>query len=596
MFGQLLQPLRHRLILLFAIVLVVPSTFGIAAAIDRYYDQLRQAHESTVRFSILASNYETNLLWQSSRIIENLAHQPAVMAAVAAAPSRGSECVDLLETAIRPYPAYAIAVLRNAKAEAVCQSDAGAPTPNAADADWFKSVMQSRRAAVSGYLYPAHLREGVIIYAAPVLDGQRAVVGVLSLAIRLEWLSAIGQEPGLPPDAMVYLLDRTGHVLVGPNAQGIDSQAGLPGSEMIQKVVSGRIHTFDSIGQDGIERNYAANIIGDDALIVLLSQPASRLIDPLRTSLLIQIGVLVFVSVAAMAAALIGTRVLVTRWIGRLTEAASSMSVGDLSVRREFEGAPAEFRDLAETLREMAIRLDDRESDLRQSLAQKQMMLREIHHRVKNNLQTVTSLLNLYARIPRGDAVKQAFADVQMRINALALVHRHLYESQDLQEVDLHPFMTNLCSLLQDGSGVPPRRVRLNVEIPHVRVSGDRAVPLALLTTEILTNSFKHAFPNQRAGSIAVRITLEGDGMAKLAIADDGVGLPDRPVENDLPGSMGQTLIEAFTRQLGGKIAMSGPPGTVSTLVFQLETVRPPAAAEQPAAPAGPAARSHAPA
>ena len=81
------------------------------------------------------------------------------------------------------------------------------------------------------------------------------------------------------------------------------------------------------------------------------------------------------------------------------------------------------------------------------------MMLREIHHRVKNNLQTVTSLLNLYARIPRGEAVKQAFADVQMRINALALVHRHLYESQDMQEVDLHPFMTNLCSLLQDGSG-----------------------------------------------------------------------------------------------------------------------------------------------
>ena len=583
MFGQLLQPLRHRLILLFAIVLVIPSVFGIWVAIDRYRDQVRQAHESTVRFATLASNYETNLLWQSSRIIQNLAHQPQVIAAVANSPSRGSECANLLETAIRPYPAYALAVLRNTKGDAVCQSDPAAQPVNSVEMDWFKAVLETRREALSGYLYAARLQEAVIIYAAPVVSDRDTPLGVLSLAIRLEWLSAIGQEPGLPPDAMVYLLDRAGHVLVGPKAQGVDTQAGLPDPATIQEVVRGYIRTFDSVGQDGIQRNYAVTVIGDKELFVLLGQPAARLIEPLRTSLLIQIGVLVFVAVAAMAAALIGTRVLVTNWIVRLTEAASSMSVGDLSVKREFEGAPAEIRELAETLREMASRLDQREADLRQSLAQKQMMLREIHHRVKNNLQTVTSLLNLYARIPRGEAVKQAFADVQMRINALALVHRHLYESQDMQEVDLHPFMTNLCSLLQDGSGVPPRRVRLSVDIPHVRVTGDRAVPLALLTTEILTNSFKHAFPNQRAGTISVRIAREPDGMAKLVIADDGVGQGERHTDGQLPGSMGQTLIGAFTRQLGGEITVSGPPGTVTTLAFRLESVHAVAGGGRPA-------------
>ncbi len=171
-----------------------------------------------------------------------------------------------------------------------------------------------------------------------------------------------------------------------------------------------------------------------------------------------------------------------------------------------------------------------------------------------------------------------------MRINALALVHRHLYESQDLQEVDLHPFMTNLCSLLQDGSGVPPRRVRLNVDIPHVRVTGDRAVPLALLTTEIVTNSFKHAFPNQRAGNISVSIARAEDGMATLVIADDGIGQAERKVDGEMPGSMGQTLIEAFTRQLGGEIATSGPPGTISTLTFRLDSTRREAADNGPPA------------
>ncbi|HKP26334.1 MAG TPA: histidine kinase dimerization/phosphoacceptor domain -containing protein [Dongiaceae bacterium] len=595
MFGQLLQPLRHRLILLFAIVLIIPSAFGILIAIDRYRDQVRQAHESTVRFATLASNYETNLLWQSNRIIQNLAHQPQVIAAVANAPSRGSECANLLETAIRPYPAYALAVLRNTKGDGVCQSDPAAQPANAADMDWFKAVLATKRESLSGYLYAALLQEAVIIYAAPVVNDRNVPLGVLSLAIRLEWLSAIGQEPGLPPDAMVYLLDRAGHVLVGPKAQGVDTQAGLPDPETIEQVVGGYIRTFDSIGQDGIQRNYAVNVIGDKELFVLLGQPTARLIEPLSTSLLIQIGVLVFVAVAAMAAALIGTRGLVTKWIWRLTQAASSMSVGDLSVKREFKGAPAEIRELAETLREMASRLDEREADLRQSLAQKQMMLREIHHRVKNNLQTVTSLLNLYARIPRGEAVKQAFADVQMRINALALVHRHLYESQDMQEVDLHPFMTNLCSLLQDGSGVPPRRVRLSVDIPHVRVTGDRAVPLALLTTEILTNSFKHAFPNQRAGTISVRIAREPDGMARLVIADDGVGQAERNTDSELPGSMGQTLIEAFTRQLGGEIAVSGPPGTVTTLAFRLESLAVATAGERPVPADATAPRSREP-
>ncbi len=187
-------------------------------------------------------------------------------------------------------------------------------------------------------------------------------------------------------------------------------------------------------------------------------------------------------------------------------------------------------------------------------------MLREIHHRVKNNLQTVTSLLNLYARIPRGEAIKQAFADVQTRINALALVHRHLYESQDLREIDLAAFMTGLCRLVQDGCGVPARRVQLRVDIPTATMAGDRAVPLALLTTEILTNAFKHAFPENRAGAIEVRLTLEDNGTAQLVISDNGVGTAER-TESGLPGTMGQTLIGAFTRQLGGTLATSGPPG-----------------------------------
>ena len=204
MFGQLLQPLRHRLILLFTIVLVIPSAFGIITAADRYGDQVRQARESTVRFAILASNYETNLLWQSNRMVQNMANELSIQASALGSPSRGSECAALLRDAIRPYPAYALAVLRTARGDPVCQSDPAAqPTNEVANTDWFQRVIESQNDTVSGYLYAARLQEPVIVFASPVLDQNCKVIGVLSLAIRLDWLSAIGQEPGLPPDSMV---------------------------------------------------------------------------------------------------------------------------------------------------------------------------------------------------------------------------------------------------------------------------------------------------------------------------------------------------------------------------------------------------------
>jgi two-component sensor histidine kinase len=111
--------------------------------------------------------------------------------------------------------------------------------------------------------------------------------------------------------------------------------------------------------------------------------------------------------------------------------------------------------------------------------------------------------------------------------------------------------------------------VRLHVSIPQVKLSGDRAVPLALLTTEILTNAFKYAFPNQRVGNIDVRMTLDSERNVSLTIADDGVGT-NSDDETEPVAGMGRNLIAAFTRQLSGKLTTSGPPGTTVTLVFPL--------------------------
>jgi two-component sensor histidine kinase len=570
MIRQFLGPLRRRLLLVFFIVLAVPTAFGIVAAVDHYRGQVEQARRSTERYATLASNNETNLLWQSQRIVDDLAHDP-VTGDVIAGTGNLDECEAMLKKAIDPYPAYAVASVLTPTGDALCRSTGNRTKSPAADQTWFKDAIVSGRSVLSGYIFAPVLNEPILVFAMPVSNAQGKVIAVLGLGIRLRWLAASGQEPGLPPEASVDLLDKAGLPLVISDAN--NGSGGLPAAEYLTKVVSGGALTFDAAGRDGVQRYYAVHPISGGSLYILLGQPTRTLIAPLQRDLAIQIVTLSLVVLGGLAAALIGSQLLVTRWIGRLTEEARTITLGDVPEPYNFSGAPTEIRELNETLMTMAARIKAREAELNESVAQKQMMLREIHHRVKNNLQTVTSLLNLYARIPRGEAIKQAFADVQTRINTLALVHRHLYESQDLREIDLAAFMSNLVRLIQDGSGVPTRRVRLKVDIPSITLSGDRAVPLALLTTEILTNAFKHAFPDHRAGNILVQMRAEADGRAALTIADDGVGTaePEHVIGANTLGTMGQNLISAFTRQLGGKLTASGPPGTTITLEFDLE-------------------------
>jgi two-component sensor histidine kinase len=566
MIGTYLGPLRRRLSLLLAIVLLVPTAFGVLAAIDHYRGQVEEARRSIERYATLASSNESNLIWQSERIAEDLGRDPTIQAAIVGNVDL-VQCQNVLKAAIGPYPAYGVASVLNLDGQAICRSNGSLQPSDARTTQWFKEALAANP-SISAYTFAPILKQPILVHATPIKDATGHVLAVIGLAIRLDWLASSGQEPGLPPESSVVLLDRDGKPLVTSDFGGHNG-AGLPTADALQAVVRSGERRFEATGADGIARNYAVHAIAGGGLFIVFGQPTRVVIAPLQRDLAIQIAILALVVLGGLAAALIGSRLLVTRWIAMLADEARAIAAGKPTPAQSFAGAPTEIRELNDTLTAMAARINAREAELSESLSQKQMMLREIHHRVKNNLQTVTSLLNLYARIPRGEAIKQAFADVQTRINALALVHRHLYESQDLREIDLSAFMTGLCRLVQDGCGVPVRRVRLDLHIPSATMPGDRAVPLALLTTEILTNAFKHAFPDNRSGRIEVRLTIAEDETAKLVIADNGIGTAERG-ETANPGTMGQTLIGAFTRQLGGTLAVSGSSGTTVTLDFTL--------------------------
>jgi two-component sensor histidine kinase len=212
----------------------------------------------------------------------------------------------------------------------------------------------------------------------------------------------------------------------------------------------------------------------------------------------------------------------------------------------------------------MAEGIQDRDRRLREAVDLKTTLIKEIHHRVKNNLQIVMSLLSIQANQVKDLGAREALLQAQTRINALALVHRILNELEDQSTLDIRDLLDQLCHQIAGGMG--KENVRVAVNVPSRVVAGSVAVALALFTVEAITNIFKHAFPDEREGVISVTMTTEEGGKLKLAIADNGMGF----AMDETGKSVGSRLIKTFGLQLGGASTVRSEPGkgTVVELVF----------------------------
>jgi len=212
------------------------------------------------------------------------------------------------------------------------------------------------------------------------------------------------------------------------------------------------------------------------------------------------------------------------------------------------------------------------EQALRNNLAEKEVLMREIHHRVKNNMQVISSLLSLQAGYTSNEEAHALFKDLEMRIRSMALVHEKLYRSTDLREIDFGEYLPDLLNsiLIQ----YPDRQGHLSVSIDVVDVilPVDKAVPCGLILSELLTNIFKHAFPDQQQGEISIAMHRQKDGMISLQVADNGVGIHvnlDEQAEKTFGLSILKMLVE---HQLGGTVNMDGTKGTVFTITFKEHT------------------------
>jgi two-component sensor histidine kinase len=225
---------------------------------------------------------------------------------------------------------------------------------------------------------------------------------------------------------------------------------------------------------------------------------------------------------------------------------------------------PYEFRLVAQSFKRATLALSRREAELREAVKAQELAMQEIHHRVKNNLQIVASLLNLQASRIRQPAARAEFQSARDRIRALATVHRHLYAHGEVHTINMRSFLQELCGPLFLAMGeTEGERIRLEIDAPELQMSSDQAVPLSLIVTEAVTNSVKYAYPAGRSGTITVRLVQNGE-VVELDIHDDGVGIPTGQVETEAGprDGIGMQLIKGFSRQLGAGLELHEGNGT----------------------------------
>ena len=217
------------------------------------------------------------------------------------------------------------------------------------------------------------------------------------------------------------------------------------------------------------------------------------------------------------------------------------------------------------------------EKKIKRSLDEKNILLQEIHHRVKNNLQIISSLLKLQLRNINDPDTMTLFQDCHNRVHTMALIHEQLYRSEDFSDIDFQQYVLSLTKHLYYIYNDPDKKIKLDIEIEKAHLDLNAAIPCGLLITEIVSNSLKYAFVDREQGKIKISLTRMKETKAEdkknrkyiFIIQDDGVGLP-ADMDNLSTESLGLKLVKALVRQLRGEIAVDIKEGTLFKIVFEI--------------------------
>lgn len=575
----LMAPLYARLVVLLGLLLLPVVIYSIIAAYGAYREGRTQSMETVRQLAELAAGQEQAQVDSARKLLTALTRADVVPALLL----KSSNCIARTAAIIEGFKAeYSYLGITDARGNVLCSSLGATVGWNLSDRSWWQRSRDRDEINVSDLIESKLTDHPIVTVAAPLGRNGPAFGGVMFIGIDAR---ALLHQPGLPEDAVPYLIDQDGHAMTpfglismaGLSAESLKahpSLGGLPDPKQLAPALAGGAGQFAARGLDGVARIYAVAPLRGSHLLVLVGQPESELLSAARQNLLRAAAVPVAMMIWTLLVAALAGHFMVARGLRSLSRTARALRRGDYKARPRLRGGPQELRQLADTLTALARRVEEHEQSLSRSIEQKEAMLKEIHHRIKNNLQVVTSLMSLQAGKLRDPVAMAALADLQRRVRSLSLLHKHLYEGDDLRYLDFGQFVTELCQMVKESCGPRAENIAIDVDIPPIPLDPDKAVPVALLITEALSNALRHGFPAGEHGRVTIGLSADSDGKATITIADDGVGAAAATEDSSPPiersQSMGMSLMQVFARQLGGELEVQGPPGTTVRFSFNL--------------------------
>ena len=527
----------------------------IVQGIDRARREIVDSRVRLAQTASTAAGPEQNILASAEQILRALANMGDVRQATA-------ECSNDLAEALHGLSFFTNISRLDAHGTVICAALPAAVGTSAAKQAIWPEALQSRDFVVSGEMVSPITHQRVVAGMLPLRNARGDFIGALAIGVDLRWLEFMERANKLPDGSVVALFNRHGHIITANRPDVAQSLFGDPAN---WSTAQGAIGS----AKDAKDHSwtFATAPVVDRSVFVGFAMREWSLMAPTYVNVGADFIVPILLILFTWATVWIVSERQLTRWIVYLRRISEAYRTGHYAIRPVLDGAPTEFRLLGEGLSDMAAAIQERDRNLREAVAQKTVLVREVHHRVKNNLQIVMSLLSLQAGRLRDPAATEALRQARARINALALVHRILYEIEDQNTIDLKRLVTDLAEQTHEGFGGDRRDIRVTVDAVARTAPGDVAVPLALFTVEALTNAFKHAFtPETHGGTIHVSLQEFDSEKLRLAVEDDGRGFS----EDELEMSIGTQLIRTFGQQLHGtsSIHSQKDKGTVAELVF----------------------------
>ncbi len=551
------RSLGVRFLTLVCLALLPVSALSIWQGVERIREDQQNARQTLRQSALSIATDERNAFVAAEQLLLTLAKESDIRFG-------RNACQRRLQDSVRGLTSFGNLGRLSANGAILC---AAVLPPSAIDVTkfpWWKEALIRREFFVSGPHHSNALRKDVFAGVLPLTAADGSFDGTLNVAIDLEWLTLVNErDPGLPRGSIVALLDRYG-AIVASNAPKLAPTVFARGAAFPKG--AGAIIPATGPGDEPWSLTIAPAFRRE--YFVGFAMPDSELTRLSYMSVTVDLLLPVLMILLASLAIWLATDRLVVRWIDTLGRMATAYGKGHYAIRPQaLNEAPREFQVLGAALSDMATAVQERDRSLKEALAQKDLMVKEVHHRVKNTLQIVVSLLNLQSNRLRDADAREAMDQARARINALALAYGAIDRVDLFGAVDLKPLLSEAIEHVQRAADEAHASLTVSVAVSPCKVSGDTAIPLMLFVNEAMTSAYGHIH-SDAGGHISVSLQPAGNGRMDLIIADDGDGLHAHQLETD--ASMGARLMHALAQQISGEMTIRNNHGggTVVGLSF----------------------------